>query len=385
MKNYFFLTEQDPNYTIKGSRDPLGLQVIWQNAGRKIIPHLSTVSNNIMDFQILSLAYALKKKFDLTDSEFEDFFIPFEQLFAYARHKLNPKLGFNGIMKVRKNVSTSPQRIYIGFQKQIMSSQKAYGIWGKYNRPYSEMGILNDPNFDTIFNSKLKASPAIFKKVEKILTLKKDKNELLNFEKLDDLFPLLEKPKGAEKELFEKYLLQDTSGKFELMQILKGTERNFFDLSFYSQIAFLQQQSNNPNFIINLEYIKNVERTISPLNRIFKYILTKSYWKEEELSIDVFISNWKNEITRTGFQEDLLNLAQLHTVTNIDKVTGLLVRNEIIAVQRQSSPWLNFSNNYLEVNHHEGDFVDRTYSPDINNDFNYFFDSYFSLYNQLMN
>jgi hypothetical protein len=169
------------------------------------------------------------------------------------------------------------------------------------------------------------------------------------------------------------------------MQILKGTERNFFDLSFYSQIAFLQQQSNNPNFIINLEYIKNVERTISPLNRIFKYILTKSYWKEEELSIDVFISNWKNEITRTGFQEDLLNLAQLHTVTNIDKVTGLLVRNEIIAVQRQSSPWLNFSNNYLEVNHHEGDFVDRTYSPDINNDFNYFFDSYFSLYNQLMN
>ncbi len=383
MDGYYFITEQDPNYSIKGSRDPLGLQVIWQNAGRKIIPQLSTVSNNVMDFQVLSLAYALKKRFILTDSEFEDFFIPFEQLFAYARHKLNPKLGFNGIMQVRKNVSNSSQKIYIGFREQILSNQKAYGIWGKYNRPYSEMGILNDPYFDSIFNEKLEASPAILKKAEKILTLKKDENKLLNYEKLDVLFPLLEKPKGAEKELFEKYLLADTSGTHEIMHLLKIKEGEMGNL--YSQIAYLQKVSSNDKLIANLEFIKNVERTISPLNRVFKYILTKSYWTKEELSNNNFINMWKNEIDIKGFQEDLLNLAQLHSLTNIEIVTGLLARNEIISEKRQSSPWLNFSGNYLEVNHHEGDFVDSNYSPDNHNDFNYFFDSYFSLYKQLMN
>ncbi len=57
----YFITEQDPNYSIKGSRDPLGFQVVWQAAGRKLIPNLSTVSGSIKDFQILCLAYAIQR------------------------------------------------------------------------------------------------------------------------------------------------------------------------------------------------------------------------------------------------------------------------------------------------------------------------------------
>ncbi len=363
MNSYFFLTEQDPDYTIKGSRDPLGLQVIWQNAGRKIIPHLSTVSNNVLDFQILSLAYALKIKYNMTDPEFEDFFIPFEQLFAYTRHKLNPIPGFNGIRQVRKNVDSNSKKIEIGFSKQIMSNQKAYGIWGKYNRPYSEMGIVKDNLFDSVFNSKIEASPEFLKKCEKILSLGRDKTHLLDLDQLDRLFPLLEKPEGAEKELFEKYLLQDTTGKFELLQILKNSDVNMQSLSLYSQVNFLQQESDNLRFKTNLEFIKNVEKTISPLNRIFKYILTRSYWKEKELAEDGFISNWTNSVEQTNFREDLLTLSLLHQTSNLKRVEGLVARNESVAAQRQSAPWLNYSKDHLEVNHHEGDFVDSTYSP----------------------
>ena len=86
----YFITEQDPNYSIKGSRDPLGFQVVWQAAGRKLIPHLSTVSNNIKDFQILSLSYALKKRLSIEDKQFESFFLRFEQMMAYTRFKMNP-------------------------------------------------------------------------------------------------------------------------------------------------------------------------------------------------------------------------------------------------------------------------------------------------------
>ncbi len=383
MDGYFFLTEQDPNYTIKGSRDPLGLQVIWQNAGRKIIPHLSTVSNNVMDFQILSLAYALKKKYNMTEPEFEDFFIPFEQLFAYTRHKLNSSPGFNGIRQVRKNVSSNSKKIDIGFTKQIMSNQKAYGIWGKYNRPYSDMGIVKDKLFDAVFNSKIEANPELLKISEKILNLGRDKVHRLDLDQLNELFPLLEKPEGVEKDLFEKYLLQDTTGKFELLQILKNSEVNMQSLRLYLQVNYLQKQSDNIGFKTNLEFIKNIEKTISPLNRIFKYILTKSYWKEKELSEDGFISNWTNRVDQTGFQEDLLKLSRLHQTSNLKRVEGLVDRNESVAAQRQSAPWLNYSKDHLEVNHHEGDFLDRSYSPEEDSDFNYFLDSYFSLYNQL--
>ena len=70
----YFLTEKDPNYSVKGSRDPLGFQVIWQAAGRRLIPYLSTVSITVMDFQILSIAFALKKELNIPEEEFEPFF-----------------------------------------------------------------------------------------------------------------------------------------------------------------------------------------------------------------------------------------------------------------------------------------------------------------------
>ena len=40
----FFITEPNINFRIKGSRDSLGFQPIWQKLGRKVIKDLSTVS-----------------------------------------------------------------------------------------------------------------------------------------------------------------------------------------------------------------------------------------------------------------------------------------------------------------------------------------------------
>ena len=53
----FYFSEQDPNFRIKGSRDPLGFQTIWQSLGRTVIKYLSTVSSNLKDFQVLSYAW----------------------------------------------------------------------------------------------------------------------------------------------------------------------------------------------------------------------------------------------------------------------------------------------------------------------------------------
>ena len=107
----YFITEQDPDYTVKGSRDPLGFQVIWQEAGRKLIPFLSTVSNNIKDFQILCIGYALKKDMNIQDKDFEPFFIRFEQLMAYTRFEFNKRLTCASCMITG---DIKPERLFLG-------------------------------------------------------------------------------------------------------------------------------------------------------------------------------------------------------------------------------------------------------------------------------
>ena len=47
-KSETFLTEQDPNYRIKGSRDPLGFQTVWARTARPLIKHVSSVSSGIL-------------------------------------------------------------------------------------------------------------------------------------------------------------------------------------------------------------------------------------------------------------------------------------------------------------------------------------------------
>ena len=81
-KDMFFIAEPDINFRIKGSRDPLGFQPIWQKLGRKVIKDLSTVQGNIRDFQLMSFAWCFWE--DRRDKNFMAFFYKFEQACAYA-------------------------------------------------------------------------------------------------------------------------------------------------------------------------------------------------------------------------------------------------------------------------------------------------------------
>ena len=102
----FFITEPDINFRIKGSRDPLGFQPIWQKLGRKVIKDLSTVSINIRDFQIMSFAWYFWG--DRPDKNFMAFFYKFEQACAYTRELYLEKSGYNGkeYVSKRKNATS---------------------------------------------------------------------------------------------------------------------------------------------------------------------------------------------------------------------------------------------------------------------------------------
>jgi len=57
-----FLTQLDSRASIKGSRDPLGVQAIWSRFGRHVAGNLTTVSNSLADFTVLLLGHYLAER-----------------------------------------------------------------------------------------------------------------------------------------------------------------------------------------------------------------------------------------------------------------------------------------------------------------------------------
>lgn len=379
----YYLTKQDPNYTIKGSRDPLGLQVIWQIAGRKLIPHLSTVSVNIKDFQILCLASILKEKLSIVnDGDFESFFIRFEQMMAYTRFNLKHNEGFNGVDKVKKIMTSAPLTVRVSNAPvdQLLSNQKAYGIWGKYIRPFSDMKIESDSEFKNILYQKI-LNDTFMHQVEIVRKKKDGQTTLIETNKLSSWEDLLNKPVYAEKKLFIEKLLIDTCGN----ELLAFFDENpgWRNLNFYVLMKTLSDSSDNSIFRSIISIIVNTEKVISPLNRIFRYLQTKSFWKQSEIEQDDFIRKWRSKPDVSGFDETLRSLAVLLQLDNYDLVKGLIKRNEEVTGRRDSAAWMQINDIGIDINHFEGAFFDKDYNPHTDNDFNYFLSTYVSLHKQL--
>lgn len=377
----YFITEQDPNYTVKGSRDPLGFQVIWQEAARKLIPNLSTVSSNIKDYQILSLAHALKHQLSIADADFEPFFFRFEQLMAYTRYKQAPGEGFNGVDKVRKIMSADPTTVRISNNSadQLLSNQRSYGIWGKYIRPFTDMGLTEIPVFEKVYSEKISANPEFLHQVTSIKK-KTDGAAQVSIGKLEAFFQLLEKPKKEERQIFVDRLLEDKCEN-ELIGLLSKTKVE--KLSFYQLINMLSAASKKQTFKTILNYILNTEKVLSPLDHIFRYLQTRSFWEINEIVIDPFVKNWRTKVDVGGFSEVSLSLAVLLQKSNVELVEGLVARNEEVCNRRHSAPWMTLTPAGLEINHFEGSYFSESYNPAEHNNNNYFLTSFFSLYNQL--
>jgi len=378
------MTAKDPNYTIKGSRDPLGLQVIWQSAGRNIIPHLSTVSSSIMDFQIISLAYAYKKELSISDDRtFNSFFLCFEQLMAYTRFIKDREPGFNGIDKVRRMMNNEPKEVKIGLKEQLLSNQKAYGIWGKYNRPFREMGFLKNEELMRCYIEKIKDFPQLTKRVKYIWKNGGDKTSHVNTKEIKSWIKILDKPSGGLNKILVYLILNDKQDN-ELLEIFNSNWNVLGTLNGYDLFIRLREFSGNQNFKQFISRIINTEKTISPLNRIFRYLQTKSYWSLEDIKSDELINLWKDvDVDPSGFSPELMNLSSLLQSDNVQLVKGLAKRNEKVTARRNAAPWLSFNNTELSINHYQGAFYNKEYNPSAHADFNYFFNCYSSLYKQL--
>ncbi len=140
-----FLTDLDERAKVRGSRDPLGVQPVWDSFGRGLIGNLTTVSNSVRDFKELLLGYWFVGRIVQDDDAKKSLavFLRWEQLASYAR-ALREDKGFRGTERVRKTLADEPStlRIAADAQSQILADQQRYGLWGLFSVPAQNSGLL---------------------------------------------------------------------------------------------------------------------------------------------------------------------------------------------------------------------------------------------------
>src|ERR1035441_2622551 len=106
MSMSFFFTLLDDSLRPRGSRDPLGSELIWSEVGRKLIANLTTVTSNLDNFifALLGFWFASDKKKG-GDAEWE-YFERFEQVTSRARVSLEHD-GVLGTRSIKRGASAA--------------------------------------------------------------------------------------------------------------------------------------------------------------------------------------------------------------------------------------------------------------------------------------
>jgi len=143
----------DPDIAVKGSIDPLGMLPLWTRYGREVVGNFTTVTTSVRGFTTLLLGYHYARRMaeerGAEPGEFIENFLKFEQMAAYSRRAWEEETGdsvgsIRGINRVRKRFADEKGKVRLGAgpKEQILSNQRAYGLWGLFSVAAEESGLI---------------------------------------------------------------------------------------------------------------------------------------------------------------------------------------------------------------------------------------------------
>lgn len=383
----YFFSEQDPNFRIKGSRDPLGFQSIWQSLGRNVIKYLSTVSINIKDFQVLSYAWYFYG--DRDPNHFLKFFYKFEQACGYARGIYFKNDFFNGIDFVRKNIPNEPYSFSTNDRDTLLSNQKSYGIFGKYNRPYSEMKIKEHKEFSSIMEEALKSKvnfPLLKEKVDRLIA---EDVTIMNKEDLEIFAQILDTLSENEKAFYRDHILKVNGDHVqnELFQLLNTNSEliNSENFNLFSFINSLNKKELSDELRFFLNEIVKSEQVLVPYVYLFKTLQSKPFWEKEQISSEsIFnsIPQSQNHHFSNNIVDDLNN--KLNAIP-YELALSTVHRNQLVSEKRKNAAWIKIEFDKLITCYADGAKKYTEFDIESSTEHNYFLPSYISLYKQILN
>ncbi|MFM0703577.1 hypothetical protein [Paraburkholderia sediminicola] len=148
----FFFTDLDENRRPKGSRDPLGLEQIWSQVGRRMVGNLTTVTRHLDNFIIALTGFAVAaqgpQEREYTDTRSPEFYLRFErfeQLAAWARyvHERDGVIGRRMLGERNSERTGGPVEVGSGAAARILGDQRRSGLWGLYSSALVGTGLID--------------------------------------------------------------------------------------------------------------------------------------------------------------------------------------------------------------------------------------------------
>lgn len=143
-----FLSLLDDRAKPKGSRDPLGFELVWTHFGRRVVGNLTTITSSMDNFAaaLLGFYWAEQRAANLVEQDRHEHikhsFLRYEQLTGYLRC-LAGAGDILGITRVRQRLDKNePLSLGLATGQQILSDQASYGLWGLYSSAARDTGLV---------------------------------------------------------------------------------------------------------------------------------------------------------------------------------------------------------------------------------------------------
>lgn len=296
-----FLSLLDDRARPKGSRDPLGFEMVWTHFGRQVVGNLTTITSSWRIFSVGLLGFYWCNKLchdthpEEKQKKLQEHFIRYEQLAAYLRSSAGDD-DIMGITRVRKNLKTPAKTVRISTEQQdlILSDQVSYGIWGLYSTALRETGLIRGD-----YRELTERGLEVVRLIEKGLTgtsgqcdsawcwqfLQGKKNKI----KISDL--------KLEGEHFVKAVTSKKVKKTLIAALMQGSGGHACQLDLYNTcrvlpkevlkgesikrggigplVAAIREKSNSDELSQALDNISQVERLLVTANKLFDYLRLK--------------------------------------------------------------------------------------------------------------
>ena len=375
-----FLSEWDPRKRPKGSRDPLGFELVWSHYGRKVIGNLTTVTGSLENFSVALLGFYWANELNPTSvgtakersKRIKETFLRYEQLAGYLRHihKTGPNSGGNdrgesilGSRRIKSRIETGKITLGPEDEHQILSSQATQGLWGLYYSAMKATELVKDDDRGLTDKGK-----EIAKKIETKLgsdadELKKwlEKNTRLVREDIEKqckkFFDAIRDSEACGK-LLENLMMGSNKDKqlAEVqIELWEATQLYLKEEAPGPFVSSIKEKTQNADLINRLSDIESVERLLVAMNNLFRYFqckngaelseVVKEIGKKEYDYKDLMLPECHQlkgspyEEKLTAIRNDLFNNSVEQAITKILELNGEVMKD------RGGSPWIEIEKN----------------------------------------
>ena len=376
-----FLTLEDPNAKIKGSRDPLGLQPIWSRFGRHVVTNLTTVTTSVRGFTILLLGRYFGERL-IEDGivgreEALNVFLRMEQLGAYARHAGHEvDDDIRGVERVKRFLEEGRGRVFIQADSRgaILADQKVYGLWGLFSVSARTSGLLKDGPVGLTDAARQFIEATYVPRLQEVMTrLRRILAEggWLDARKKDPVFKALASTlpprlSAGEIEFYRAYLRDglhvktDHPGRQERLSYLMRSETNLDEVIGCETVVRLAEtaQADDPGLSLALNRIAKLEATLAPAEVLFDHLLTQH--GQRPSSVDARLREvWGSSLPHLDSDafDDLLpevrDASSIELVSSLRRCHRALARgnygesmdavlewNRVVMAFRKAAPWV---------------------------------------------